>query len=306
MRRLFPYLILTLACMAVLWWSRFPHDLSVVEPAMEHAAHPEQFPAAVWRHEWVPVHVINWVSQFFRPGDSIFARLMTRYYGVFLLPYILAMYWLCRKFAGEWGSLVACLYLTVITPACWYDNFFQLHDSLGLLLSVWVVWSAHKNRIPVYLIALLVSGFVWEKVVMVPVCVGLRDYLATRRRPENFWHYGLPILVLGLFCAFIGPYLWSVWIPPDGVGLRLGFISHLRHQLLGYLGSWMIMFGPPVFALFAYWKRVPTLFKTLALQFIAFFLFYALSNAMLSEMRGIIVMATFSYPVLAMALEEKE
>jgi hypothetical protein len=285
------------ALVAVIWWSKYPHVLLNVKSSMAHCYGIDTTVAASLRRHWALwAHLMLWLYGFFPPSETTFARIETLLYAVPLGAYALLMYGLCRRFAGTLGSLVACLYLLIVYEQCWYNNFMNPQDPWGLVLSVFIVQGILDRNLATYAISLLVSGMVWEKAYLVPFSLLVSDLL--ENQADRWWRF-----CLGLSIVAWAVLAWEYMIPMDKYGMGTCTPADFVNRLGSYIGAWLVMFGPAVTAIFANWKRTPTIFKALALQFPIWAAIYCWCGPCSSEMRGIIIMATFTFPVLALALD---
>ncbi|HYF52422.1 MAG TPA: hypothetical protein VEJ63_23650, partial [Planctomycetota bacterium] len=229
-----------------------------------------------------------------------FAAVHMVYYTVGLVLFLALLYRLCLRFGSPAAAFCSVLYLVAIINMFWFDNDYHPNDPWGALLAVALVGEIlNERRTWRYFALLFISGFVWEKHVFVPFCVAGMELI---RRRGGMLKISTELgIALGL--AAFGQLLPRVLYGTDRGWFGPPF-SYNFTQLHLYVWGMAVVFGLPILYLLLRRNRVPLPLQILALQFPLWALIYIATPGVLREMRGILIMVPFTWPVMVQALDE--
>lgn len=223
-----------------------------------------------------------------------FAVVHIIYYSVGWLLFLFFLYLLCRKYSTVLASTAVILFLIAISGFFWHDNYYHPGDSWGCLVTVFLIREILDKRRPFVMYPLyLISGFIWEKTLLLPLSVGLSDYLRNKKPAI------LTIeLLIAIFSTSIGQLLprliYGTDRPIDGITLAANL-----HSIPVYLLYMMIVFGLVLYSIIRYWRETPVLYRMIVLQFPIWITIYLVLNGVLTEMRGIYIMIPLLWPAFA-------
>ncbi len=226
-----------------------------------------------------------------------FSHLYVAYYSLGALIMIPLLYRLCRRGSSPLGAGLACYYFIAISRVLWYDNIFQPKDMFGMALAIVLTEYVLDGRYPAgFWISLLVSGFVWEKHVFVPICAGILAMM----RGQN-WRAAAMLVVLGGLVGavgqifprlYYGPRPWNGYTPLDN-------IRHLPVTIPLYLA----VFGIPILYLLRHPGRVALALKVLIVSHFIIWPGLQFSLGKIREMRNILILYVYTWPLLAAAVD---
>lgn len=239
-----------------------------------------------------------------------FSLLYVAYYSAGACGFLFALYRLCRRVASTSAAAFACLYLVALYPMFWYDNYFHPSDPWGAMLAAVLVGQAldGEDEKPAYFFLLLVSGFLWEKAVFLPLSTALARALAPRK-PR------LPRL-LGMTALALAAGAVGQIVPRVHYGLdRAWDLAPLAidwAQAPDMLLKAAALFGAPLAFLLARPRAAPLAVRCAALQLPLLMVCYAwvyrsvVAGGFLypfKEIRGLIVIVPCLWPAFALALD---
>ena len=249
---------------------------------------------------YVHDQIIEWIFACAPKRTPIwFAAAYMLYYVAGLLLFLAFLYRLCLRCGSQVSALLAMLYLVAVYNMFWFDNDYHPNDPWGALLAVGLVSELlNGQRSWRYYALLLLSGFVWEKHVLVPFSVAAMEFWRCRRHLLRIGGE----LTVALALASIGQVLPRLiygadraWFgPPPGYNLT---------QMHVYAWAMAVVFGLPLAYLALRARETPLVLRMLALQFPVWAIIYLWSPGVLREMRGILIMVPFTWPLMVRALD---
>jgi hypothetical protein len=151
-----------------------------------------------------------------------------------------------------------------------------------------------------YYVLLFLSGFIWEKHLLLPFSVALDDIYARRRLTRT-----LIILIFSVVLGAVGQVFLRLIITSGdtagwGTTLLAANLKHIPHYLVGTA----VLYGAQIYFMVSDRKTVPFIFRALALQIPVWFVIYLALNGVLAEMRVLYIMVPYTWPVLAMFFDK--
>ena len=233
-------------------------------------------------------------------SDHWFALTYMLYYGTGLVIFLLVLFRFCSRIADTSSALVACLYLVAVLPIFWYDNYYHPGDPWGALLAVLLVQCVllgYRNWR--YYGLLLLSGFVWEKCVLLPFSVAVADYLQGERPRRTIAKQ----FAVALLCAVIGQILLRLLLGTNR-GWAGTTLAYNISKLYMYVWGMAVVFGLPIWYTLRCPQKIPLILRALVAQFPVWLAIYLVFNGVIKEMRSILVMVSYTWPILALAMQD--
>ncbi len=236
------------------------------------------------------------------PGRTAarFAAVHVAYYAAGMFVFMGLLYRLCLRYSAP-GAVGACLYLVACFPVFWYDNHYHPGDPWGAALAVLLVESVLDGRRGAgYLGLLLVSGFVWEKHVFLPVSVAAAEWLRRDGRRTTAGIVGEMIAA----CAFAGAgqIVLRMWLGTARAWGGPTLTENLASVPL-YLAGVAVVFGPALAFQITRPQRTPLVIRTLTAQLPFWMAIYLVFGGWVCEMRGILVLVPYTWPAAALAID---
>ncbi len=235
-----------------------------------------------------------------RQDAPSFARLYQAVYGLGLLVFLVLLFRLCLRFGPPAAAAMAVLYLVALLPLFWYDNYYHPSDPWGAALAV-ILIARILDRRPwtALLIPLLASSLLWEKAVLLPVCLFIGGFLEGERKLPQLLRSGA---VTALLClAAVAGQLYTRWISRGSVGTWDGvsLATNLAAIPL-YLAGMAVVFGPALTGLGRHFRQIPPPLRVLALQIPLFIPIYLVMGGVLAELRGVLILVPALWPALTL------
>jgi hypothetical protein len=250
---------------------------------------------------YVHDHILEQMFSFAPKRTPIwFSAVHMTYYTIGLMLFIALLYRLCLRFGSPAAAFSSVLYLAAIINMFWFDNDYHPNDPWGAALAVALVGELLKaKRGWQYFALLFISGFVWEKHVFVPFSVAAMELLFRRSTRFQITMELAVSLGLALFGQLLPRILFGTdrsWYGPP--------MSYNFTQMHLYVWGMAVVFGLPILYLVLRRTKVQLPLQMLALQFPVWALIYLLTPGVLREMRGIIIMVPFTWPIMVQAIDE--
>jgi hypothetical protein len=231
-------------------------------------------------------------------GAWLYTHLFVAYYSVGTLLFAAAFYRFLRRFGSDSSVSFAMLYLAAVYPLFWYDSSYHPGDAWGMLLAVLTMEQLLQGkRSWAYHGLLLLSGFTWEKHLLLPVSVGVADATARKR-----WLPTVLGVVAGLLLAAIGQLLPRIICGTDRPVSGPTLQQNLQGVPLWALGM-VILYAVPVYWTVTRRRQVPALLVAAATQLAVWPLIYLAIGGVLKEMRGPMISVVYTWPMFVMAID---
>jgi hypothetical protein len=249
---------------------------------------------------WPHAKIIYWL--FSLQSDQTphaFAQAFTLYYGLGTVMFVMLLFRLCRRVASIIASTLACIYLIALYPIMLFDNYFQPGDSWGAMLVVLMVEILLTDRARGwYYFLLLLSGIVWEKTLLLPFSVALFDLKSGRKII-----YVIGGTILGVILAIAGQVVLRLALHKiDIAWLHISRMDNLL-QIPQFTLRVAAIYGMQLFYEITRYRRISFLFIALTLQLLVWPFVYFIMGGRIAEMRGLLIMVPYTWPVLAMFID---
>ena len=233
-------------------------------------------------------------------GAWLFTHLFVVYYSAGTLLFFAAFWPFLRRFGSDSSVSFAMLYLAALYPLFWYDSSYHPGDAWGMLLAVLAMGQLVKGKRGwLYHGLLFLSGFAWEKHLLLPISVGVSD-LAARRR----WFPALLGVALGLAVSAFGQLLPRIICGTDRPVLGGSYTLYQNlHAIPLWAAVMVVMHGVPVYWTVTRRRQLPMLLVATAAQVAAWPLLYLVMGGMLKEIRGQMISVVYTWPMFVMALD---
>lgn len=240
-----------------------------------------------------------------------FSLLYVAYYGAGACGFLFFLFRLCRRLASPAASAFACLYLVALYPMFWYDNYFHPSDPWGALLTaaaIGLILDGEDEK-PLYFGALLLTGFLWEKTLFLPLSAGLARLLGSSK-PRPYARV-LALTALATAAGALGQILPRVLYGMNRAW-DLAPLAFDPTEAPDMLLKAAALFGAPLAYQALYRKDIPLAVRCLSLQLPILMLCYILVYRSVvaggflypfKEIRGLIVLVPCLWPALAMGLD---
>ncbi len=223
-----------------------------------------------------------------------FAVVHILYYSLGWLLFLFFLYILCRKYSTVLSSTIVILFLIAISGFFWHDNYYHPGDAWGCLVTVFLFREILDKRRPYVMYPLyLISGFIWEKTLLLPISVGISDYLRSKK-PVVLTLELLLAVLLTLIGQFLPRVIYGTDRATDGITLAANL-----HSIPVYILYIIVVFGLALYSILRYWRETPVIYRMIVLQFPVWILIYLTLNGVLTEMRGIYIMIPLLWPAFA-------
>jgi hypothetical protein len=249
---------------------------------------------------WPHAIIIYWLfSLISNPSPHAFAQIYTLYYGIGTVLFVLLLFRLCRRVASTLASTFACLYLIALYPLMLFDNYFQPGDPWGTMLAVLMVevLLANRSRAWFYFL-LLLSGIVWEKAVLLPFSVAIFD-LKSRKKLISV----IGTTILGVILAIAGQMAIRFALHQNDLAWSNVDILENIAQLPPFFLRVATLYGMQMIYIITQYRKVLFLFTALMLQFLVWPFIYFIMGGNIAEMRGLLIMVPYTWPVLAIFID---
>jgi hypothetical protein len=219
------------------------------------------------------------------------------FYFVGAVLFLMVLMRLCALVAGDLGAALACLFLAAVYPIFWFDNIFHPSDPYGCLLAA-LLMDRLVRRGPewMYWLLLFVSGFVWEKHVLIPLCVGVWQLSERRPLVKTVFQAGLAVAV-----SAAGQILPRILYPAPWMSVT---VAQNLPQIPGFLLWTGALFGFQIFAVLRRGRFVPAIWRAMMLQLLIWPPAYLILGGILIEMRGRIIQVPLTWPILALVIAD--
>jgi hypothetical protein len=229
-----------------------------------------------------------------------FAQAFTFYNGLGTVLFVMLLFRLCRRVASANASTLACLYLVALYPIMLFDNYFQPGDPWGAMLAVLMVEVLLTDRSRGwYYVLLLISGVAWEKALLLPFSVALFDLKSGRKL--------LGVVggtILGVVLAMAGQLSIRFALHVNDLAWASVSVMDNVWQLPKFFLRAGALYGIQVVHEITEYRRIPFLFTALMLQFLVWPFLYFTVGGNIGEMRGLLIMVPYTWPVLAMFFDK--
>lgn len=248
-------------------------------------------------HDRLLAGITRWTGS---PDAEALAISYTLYYGVGLALFVVLLFRLCLRVGSTTHALLASFYFVAVLPVFWYDNFYHPGDPWGAALMVLLLESVFDGRLGArYFGLLLISGFVWEKHVLLPLSVGLCAALEARHLR---WRV-VAEAALGLGAAAAGQIALRLVFGTDRGWEGWSLAQNIESFPLWACGL-ILVFGPSLLYLATHTRRTPLILLCLAAQLPGWVAIYLVFGGVLKEMRTVLVMVPCTWPIFVLAVDQ--
>ncbi len=294
----FPVIMLTLAALAALITNFIPRAFlnSTLALKMHYEVLTGKAMAFYQYQMYVHDNIIERIYFLFGQSPYNFAIVNILYYSIGWLLFLFFLYVLCRKYSSVLASTVVILFLIAISGFFWHDNYYHPGDSWGCFVTVFLIREILDKRRPYIIYPLyLVSGFIWEKTLLLPISVGLSDYFRNKKPAILTVE-----LLIAMFLTSVGQLLprLSFMYGTDRPIAGITFAANL-HSIPVYILYVVIVFGLALYSILRYWRETPVIYRMIVWQFPVWIAIYLTLNGVLTEMRGIYIMIPLLWPAFA-------
>jgi hypothetical protein len=235
------------------------------------------------------------VPAFAGKSIAVFGLTYWLWYTVGALMFLTVSYKTCLRITGNSFAVLSCfLYLIALFPLFWCDNVFHPSDPFGCLLAALIISRLLDDRCDLtYYLLLLVSGFVWEKHVFIPLIVAINDY--SRNKP---FRLTAGRAFFGVACAGFGQALVR-WLNPGPKIWSGNTLAQNMHMVPRFLLLVAMLYGVQILASRKPDASTPRILQVMTLYWLAWPIIYLGVGGVLGEMRGTMIMVPLSWPLLA-------